>query len=155
MYAIRSYYGGIDISDLTHVINFSLPEDPEAYIHRIGRTGRAGKTGVAITFVGPREFRRFSFIQKVSKSDIRRESVPDARDVIETKRMRIISQLSAINTDDAEASPFIPIAEQLLEDKSPEVLVAALLDHFYKDELDASKYQNIASGKQERRNNFV
>lgn len=142
---------GIDISDLTHVINFSLPEDPEAYIHRIGRTGRAGKTGVAITFVGPREFRRFSFIQKVSKSDIRRESVPDARDVIETKRMRIISQLSAINTDDAEASPFIPIAEQLLEDKSPEVLVAALLDHFYKDELDASKYQSIATGKQERR----
>jgi len=141
---------GIDISDLTHVINFSLPEDPEAYIHRIGRTGRAGKTGIAITFVGPREFRRFSFIQKVSKSEIRRESVPDANDIIETKRTRIISQLSAITTEDGQDSPFITIAEQLLEDKRPEDVVASLLDHFYKDELDVSKYQSISSGRNER-----
>ncbi|MGE4453038.1 MAG: DEAD/DEAH box helicase [Sphaerochaeta sp.] len=142
---------GIDISDLTHVINFSLPEDPEAYIHRIGRTGRAGKTGIAITFVGPREFRRFSFIKKVSKSEIRRESVPDANDIIETKRARIISQLSAISSEEAIESPFLPIAEQLLEDKRPEDVVASLLDHFYKDELDASKYQHISQGREERR----
>ncbi|MBJ2355587.1 DEAD/DEAH box helicase [Sphaerochaeta sp. S2] len=141
---------GIDISDLTHVINFSLPEDPEAYIHRIGRTGRAGKSGIAITFVGPREFRRFSFIQKVSKSEIRRESVPDANDIIETKRTRIISQLSAIATEEGQESPFLTIAEQLLEDKRPEEVVASLLDHFYKDELDVSKYQHISSGRNER-----
>ncbi|MGH0054115.1 MAG: DEAD/DEAH box helicase [Sphaerochaetaceae bacterium] len=142
---------GIDISDLTHVINFSLPEDPEAYIHRIGRTGRAGKTGIAITFVGPKEFRRFSFIKRVSKSEIRRESVPDASDIIEIKRARIVSQLSAISTADAQESPFLSIAEQLLEDNRPEDVVASLLDHFYKDELDASKYQNIASGKNEHK----
>jgi ATP-dependent RNA helicase DeaD len=140
---------GIDISDLTHVINFSLPEDPEAYIHRIGRTGRAGKSGIAITFVGPREFRRFSFIQKVSKSEIRRESVPDANDIIETKRTRIISQLSAITTEEGQGSAFLTIAEQLLEDKRPEEVVASLLEHFYKDELDVSKYQHISSGRNE------
>lgn len=138
---------GIDISDLTHVINYTLPEDPEAYIHRVGRTGRAGKTGVAITFVAPREFKRFSFIKKVAKSEIRRESVPDAGEIIRAKRARILSKLSSLNEDEAENSPFRSIAEQLLDGKKPELLVTALLDHFYKDELDASKYQQISADR--------
>jgi len=45
---------GIDVQDLTHVINYALPQDPESYVHRIGRTGRAGKEGIAITFITPR-----------------------------------------------------------------------------------------------------
>ncbi|MGE4584336.1 MAG: DEAD/DEAH box helicase [Sphaerochaeta sp.] len=142
---------GIDISDLTHVINYSLPEDPEAYIHRVGRTGRAGKTGVAITFVAPREFKRFSFIKRVSKTDIRRETVPEASEIIKTKRARILAQLSALSDESTETSMFLPIAEQLLEDKRPELVVAALLDHFYKDELDVSKYQQISGGRDDRR----
>ncbi|NLK06209.1 MAG: DEAD/DEAH box helicase [Spirochaetales bacterium] len=142
---------GIDISDLTHVINFSLPEDPDAYIHRVGRTGRAGKTGIAITFVAPREFKRFSFIKKVSKTDIRRESVPEASQIIQIKRARILSQLTALEEKTGEDSPFLPIAAQLLEGKDPELVVSALLDHFYKDELDASKYQQISQGRNERR----
>ena len=138
---------GIDISDLTHVINYTLPEDPEAYIHRIGRTGRAGKTGIAITFVAPREFRRFSFIKKVSKNEIRRESVPEAHDIIQTKRSRIITDLSALSQEDIEFSPFYPIAEQILEGKKAESLIASLLEHFYKDELDATKYQQLSGGR--------
>src|SRR5699024_6290610 len=55
---------GLDISDLTHVINYGLPQDPESYVHRIGRTGRAGKTGKAITIIRPGESRRLSFIEK-------------------------------------------------------------------------------------------
>jgi len=141
---------GIDISDLTHVINFSLPEDPDAYIHRVGRTGRAGKTGVAITFVAPREFKRFSFIKKVSKTDIRRESVPEASEIIRIKRARILSRLSALSDEDAQSSHFLPIAEQLLDGKKPEIVVAALLDHFYKDQLDVSKYQHISGSRDDR-----
>lgn len=142
---------GIDISDLTHVINFSLPEDPDAYIHRVGRTGRAGKTGIAITFVAPREFKRFSFIKKVSKTDIRRESVPEASEIIRIKRARILSRLTALSDEEAQSSHFLPIAEQLLDGKRPEVVVAALLDHFYKDQLDVSKYQHIGGGRDDRR----
>jgi ATP-dependent RNA helicase DeaD len=138
---------GIDISDLTHVINFSLPEDPEAYIHRIGRTGRAGKTGVAITFVAPREFRRFSFIKKISKNEIRRESVPEANDIIQIKRARIISELSALDQEDIQFSPFYPIAQELIEGKKAESLVASLLEHFYKDELDVSKYHQLSNNR--------
>ena len=58
---------GIDINNLTHVINYSLPQNPESYVHRIGRTGRAGKEGMAISLVTPHEFRALSKIQKISK----------------------------------------------------------------------------------------
>lgn len=141
---------GIDISDLSHVINYTLPEDPEAYIHRVGRTGRAGKTGVAITFVAPREFKRFSFIQKVSKTDIRRETVPEASEIISVKRARILSKLIELSEETGDDETFLPIAQQLLDGKNPELLVSALLNHFYKDELDLSKYQQIGRGRSER-----
>lgn len=141
---------GIDISDLSHVINYSLPEDPEAYIHRVGRTGRAGKTGVAITFVAPREFKRFSFIKKVSRSEIRRENVPEASQIISIKRARILSKLTALAENTSDDETFLPIAQQLLDGKDPEQLVASLLNHFYKDELDVSKYQNINGGSRDR-----
>ena len=63
---------GIDIIELTHVINYSLPQDPDSYVHRIGRTGRAGKQGTAITFVTSTEYRRLTYIKKTSKSDMKK-----------------------------------------------------------------------------------
>ncbi|WP_320127697.1 DEAD/DEAH box helicase [uncultured Sphaerochaeta sp.] len=142
---------GIDISDLTHVINYSLPEDPESYIHRVGRTGRAGKKGVAITFVGPREFNRFAFIKKVSKNDIRRETVPEASEIIGIKRARILSKLTEILAENPDPNDtFLPLAQQLLEDNTAEQVVLTLLNHFYKDDLDESKYKNIGHSGGER-----
>jgi len=57
---------GLDIHDVTHVINYTIPQNPESYIHRIGRTGRAGKVGTAITFVSPEEYRRLTHIKKLT-----------------------------------------------------------------------------------------
>ncbi len=68
---------GIDISNLTHVINYSLPQDPEKYIHRIGRTGRAGKKGIAISFVSPKEEKAFSFVKKITKANIKQSKTPN------------------------------------------------------------------------------
>ena len=67
---------GIDIQNLTHVINYAIPQDPESYVHRIGRTGRAGKEGTAITFITPEEYRRLMFIKKAARTDIRKEKLP-------------------------------------------------------------------------------
>ena len=91
---------GIDINDLTHVINFSLPQDPEYYVHRIGRTGRAGKEGTAITFVTPEEYRKLLFIQKITKAKIRKEKIPKVKDIIDSKKKRIKTQLKSIIKDD-------------------------------------------------------
>ncbi len=141
---------GIDIQELTHVINFSLPEDPEAYIHRVGRTGRAGKKGTAITFVAPREFKRFTFIRRASKFDIRRESVPNAEDIISTKRARIVTTLTELASKDLNFDLFLPLAQELLEGNNPEDVVVGLLDHFYSDQLDVTKYRSIGGGPQSR-----
>jgi ATP-dependent RNA helicase DeaD len=64
------------VNDISHVINYSLPQDTESYVHRVGRTGRAGKTGKAITFVTPQEYKRIVLIQRVTKTDIQKGNIP-------------------------------------------------------------------------------
>ena len=79
---------GIDVQDLSHVINYALPQDPEAYVHRIGRTGRAGKEGTAITFITPEKYRKLQYIRKSAKTDIRKAKLPGVKDVINTKKLK-------------------------------------------------------------------
>jgi ATP-dependent RNA helicase DeaD len=133
---------GIDVQDLTHVINYSLPQDPESYIHRIGRTGRAGKEGNAVTFITPEEYRKLQFIRKGAKTDIRRRKIPGVRDVIKTKRLRIRANLDNI----IKLRPhheYIDISRKLLEKNKPEDVLAALLQHTFQDELDEQSYTEI------------
>jgi ATP-dependent RNA helicase DeaD len=84
---------GIDIEHITHVINYDIPQDPESYVHRIGRTGRAGKKGVAITFIEPREYRQLRLIEQLVKARIMRRQLPSSADVLERQRELIKSQL--------------------------------------------------------------
>jgi len=84
---------GIDINDLTHVINFSLPQDPEYYVRRIGMTGKTGKEGTAITFVTPDEYGKLLFIQEITKAKIRKEKIPKVKEIIDSKKNRIKTQL--------------------------------------------------------------
>jgi ATP-dependent RNA helicase DeaD len=124
---------GIDISDLTHVINYSMPQDAESYVHRIGRTGRAGKEGTAITFITPDEYRRLIYIKKATKTDIRRERLPGIEEVLNLRKTRIKDEISAL----VEGSPngaFLSLAREILKDFDAEKVVAALLKHSFKDE---------------------
>ncbi len=86
---------GIDVERLTHVVNFNLPFDPESYTHRIGRTGRAGNKGTAITFVTPEENRRLFHLRRASGDGLRKGSVPSVLEVIAAKRGRIVLKASA------------------------------------------------------------
>ena len=70
---------GLDIKDVTHVINYSIPQNPDSYVHRIGRTGRAGKSGIAITLVTPREYRHLRLIEKTAKTSHRQEESADSK----------------------------------------------------------------------------
>lgn len=72
---------GIDIADLTHVINYSLPDDLESYVHRIGRTGRAGKEGIAIALINPYELRRIKMLERTFKVDIRPITAPSGQEI--------------------------------------------------------------------------
>nr|WP_307067397.1 DEAD/DEAH box helicase [Alkalibacillus filiformis] len=84
---------GLDISGVTHVYNFDLPQDPESYVHRIGRTGRAGEKGSAYTFVTPREMDHLKTIEKLTKRQIEKQSFPTYKDVMEGLQEGAIEEL--------------------------------------------------------------
>ncbi len=117
---------GIDIDNITHVVNFDIPQDPESYVHRIGRTGRAGNTGVAMTFITPREFRQLKLIERMAKTKIQRRQLPTAANVIERQRDQIISKMQTV-LELSAYHDYLPIAESLLEDYSAEDIAAAAL----------------------------
>ncbi|MGE5480742.1 MAG: DEAD/DEAH box helicase [Chloroflexota bacterium] len=130
---------GIDIQNLTHVINYSLPQDAESYVHRVGRTGRAGAEGTAITFVTPREGRNLLYIRRASKTEIRKGKIPAIRDIINSKMEWIKSALDNL-TEETIEKIFYTLAEELVKDKEPKDVIAALLKFSFKDELDATNY---------------
>lgn len=134
---------GIDVNDLTHVINFNLPQDPESYVHRIGRTGRAGKHGTAITIVSPREKRDLQFIERLTKTTIRRETIPSIADVVSTKTMKLKTEMQAM-IEKGQHEIYLELAKELLEDNAePEVVVAALMRYSMKDTLAEGSYREI------------
>ncbi|WP_078556269.1 DEAD/DEAH box helicase [Bacillus alkalicellulosilyticus] len=117
---------GLDISGVTHVYNFDIPQDPESYVHRIGRTGRAGKTGLAITFVTPREIDHLKTIERVSKRKITRGSVPSFSEAIEGQQRLTVERLLE-TVQQKEFKAYRGFAEQLLEDNDSVTLLAAAL----------------------------
>lgn len=141
---------GIDISGLSHVVNYSLPFDGATYVHRIGRTGRAGSTGEAITFVCPNEVRKLGFLQravrKASKGEMVESEIPSVDKVIEKKRSYLFDQLKNDLTTQKESEipeQFIKMAQELYTEDSAENVLAALLAVTYGKKLDKSRYGKI------------
>lgn len=141
---------GIDINNLSHVINYSLPQDSESYVHRIGRTGRAGNQGTAITFISPAEMRRFGFLKRDIKADIRKQALPTPQDIVATKRRRIKDELQEIIESDNYAD-YGDMATELLAEYAPEVALSALLRLAFRSELDESNYPEIRSFSVDRK----
>ncbi|MCX6113435.1 MAG: helicase C-terminal domain-containing protein, partial [Proteobacteria bacterium] len=140
---------GIDINKMTHVINYSLPQDPESYVHRIGRTGRAGNKGTAVTFITPMEYKKLVFIQRETKTDIRKAEIPKVKDIIKIKKARITEKL--IETIEHEDnSNYTVWAEQVLEKYDAQRIIGALLRYSFKDELDESSYSEISDVRASR-----
>ena len=140
---------GIDVNDLSHVINYSIPQEAESYVHRIGRTGRAGKEGTAITFITPQEYRRLLQIQRIVKTEIRKERVPEVKDVIQAKKFRLMEELNGILAE-GNYDNFKDFAKELLNGEQALDLVAALLKHAYDDILDENNYNEISEVKLEK-----
>ncbi|MFR9503922.1 MAG: DEAD/DEAH box helicase [Rikenellaceae bacterium] len=141
---------GIDVNNLTHVINYSLPQDSESYVHRIGRTGRAGNKGTAITFITKSEMRHFGFMKRDINVEIKREELPTAQDIVAMKRNKIKSDLREIITND-NYSDQDEIVSDLLELYSPEVALGALLRLAFRSELDESNYPEIRTFSVDRK----
>jgi ATP-dependent RNA helicase DeaD len=117
---------GLDIPDVTHVINYDIPMDPESYIHRIGRTGRAGREGEAVTLVEPRERRQLYSIEKLIGRKLAPGRIPSAADVARRRRERFKKQVAeAIEAGDMESQ--LLLVEELSEEYDATEIAAAAL----------------------------
>ena len=134
---------GIDVNDLSHVINYAIPQEAESYVHRIGRTGRAGKQGTAITFITPFEYRKLLQIQKITKTEIKKEQVPGVKDVILAKKTRLFDTVKELIAN-GDSETYQEMAKELLDQEAtPIQVIAAILKSCYEDELEESNYSNI------------
>jgi ATP-dependent RNA helicase DeaD len=119
---------GLDISNVSHVINFDMPQDPESYVHRIGRTGRAGRSGEAITLVHPMEFRQLRQIERVARTRIQRRELPTIRDLIERRR-EVLKEKLKVSLTSGDLADYRQVVAELLEEQdvdSVDVAAAAL-----------------------------
>ncbi|MCI0469685.1 MAG: DEAD/DEAH box helicase, partial [Nitrospirae bacterium] len=105
---------GLDIKNVTHVINYNIPQNPDSYVHRIGRTGRAGMSGIAITLVNPREYRHLKLIEKTAQTIIDRKKLPTTEDVFRARMRGIDEDVSGI-INDGRHSAYIAAVGSLSE----------------------------------------
>ena len=166
---------GIDISGLSHVVNYSLPFDTATYVHRIGRTGRAGTTGIAVTFVRPEERRKLGYFiknaERATKKKLTEEKVPTVNEVLTLKETRVINELkeklfeevdcraALAMTEDTAPEPvegplqvlrsvpekFQNLAEELCQNQDPQAVVASLLSIMYGEKLSPKHYGKIST----------
>lgn len=125
---------GIDVENITHVINYELPEDTESYVHRIGRTGRANREGTAYSLVTAREYMVLKQIEKITKSKIRRKEVPTIDDIYEVKYKSIMDRVKE-TIESNQSSNFTVLASELDEEYNLVDVAAALMKMLFDKEL--------------------
>ena len=148
---------GLDVNSLTHVIHYSLPDDPEVFVHRSGRTGRAGKDGISMSLIKPEETRKLSQIKSQTKIEIVEKQIPKGEDIIKAQVAGVFEQLFTEHED------FFDFDDSLIPDLSnfsKEELVHQLLQFQLKDlalyyknnnDLTAQKLKAESETKESRR----
>jgi ATP-dependent RNA helicase DeaD len=147
---------GIDIPELSHIIQYEPPEDPEAYIHRAGRTGRAGASGEAVTLVNVLEKSELQRIASRFDIDMIERPLPTDDDVSAIVSQRITALLEAQlrsrdNLQVERMQRFVPLARELGESDDGSSLIAMLLDDYYQQTLYAPPPQPPSESSQERK----
>ena len=145
---------GIDVNDLTHIINYNLPDERETYIHRSGRTGRAGKRGMCVTIVHTREEHKIREIEKLLKKEIVRKKIPDGKEICMIQLMSMIDKVMAIETIDNQIKDFLPAIMLRLQSLDREELIKRFVStefnrflNYYKGAADINIYDKDKKGK--------
>ena len=142
---------GIDVDNVTHVINYQLPDEIETYTHRSGRTGRAGNKGVSIIIVTQSESRKIRSIEKILQTKITAKKIPTGIEICETQLYHLAQKIHQTEVND-EIEPYLPKVEEVLGDLSKEQLIQRLVSvefarfhNYYKNAKDLN-----TSGGRER-----
>ncbi|MDR2127196.1 MAG: DEAD/DEAH box helicase [Prevotellaceae bacterium] len=160
---------GLDVNDLTHVINYNLPDDVEIYTHRSGRTGRANKKGIAVSIIHTREHNRIREIERMVKKQFKKENVPSGLDICKRQLFYQIERMEHVQVNDEKIDQFLPHVFKKLEYLPKEDIIRRFVSlefnrflDYYKNAVDLnipdkpSKDENHKSQKErncENRNN--
>ena len=131
---------GLDVDDLSHIINYNLPDDDEIYIHRSGRTARAGKKGISIAIIHAREIRRIKDIEKIFGISFSKELVPNGLEICQKRLYALIDKVEKVEVNEKQIEPFLPAIHEKLEWLDREELIK----HFVSTEFNRylSYYKN-------------
>ena len=147
---------GIDVNNLSHIINYNFPDDPEIYVHRSGRTGRAGNKGISILIINTREMRKIKELEKQFKINFSREQVPSGKDICTKQLFSLIDKIEKVEVDEKQIEQFLPDIYKKLEWLSREELIK----HFVSAEFNQflsyyknSKDLNVSSNKSSMKSN--
>ena len=127
---------GLDVDDLTHVINYSLPDDTESYTHRSGRTGRAGKTGTSIAIINLREKGKLREIERIIGKKFIAGEMPTGKQICEKQLIKVIDELEKVKVNEEEITDFMPEIYRKLEWLSKEDLIKRMVSHEFNRFLD-------------------
>lgn len=106
---------GLDVNDLSHVINYSMPDDPEVYIHRSGRTGRAGKSGISVSILHMKETGRLKQIERIARKKFERKLVPGGDEICEKQLFHLINRVLSVETNESQIGKYLPQILQKFE----------------------------------------
>jgi ATP-dependent RNA helicase DeaD len=145
---------GIDVQGITHVINYELPDDPEVYTHRSGRTGRAGKSGICLSIITPREVYRIKQIERMNNTRFHKLDIPAGKDVCRKQFFHFIDKLLNANISHGEYETYLPLLKEKFAHVDKEEImqrVAALeFDRFLQYYENAVDLNNVDSGRTRR-----
>jgi ATP-dependent RNA helicase DeaD len=148
---------GIDVNDVTHVINYNLPDDTENYTHRSGRTARAGKSGISIIILNIREASRIREIERIINKKFTKKNVPTGPEICEKQLFHLVKKIHDTEVSDEEISDFLPPINEMLKDLSREELIKRMVAtdfnrflDYYRDAHDLN-VESREKGVRERR----
>lgn len=140
---------GLDIDDISHVFNYHLPDDAEVYVHRIGRTGRAGKTGVAITLLSPKEKRRLREVEALTKQPLTKKELPTPEDITKHRESQVVEKLK-VWLGRGRFKRELEMVQELIEAGHDPLNIAAAAIKISRGEEKQRPIAEIASLKDER-----
>ncbi len=114
---------GLDVDNLSHVINYSLPDDPEVYVHRSGRTGRAGNKGISLTIAHSRELSKIKALEKMVRKTFQKDLIPGGQEIVEKRLYNLIDKIKQTEVSESQIAPFLDDIFDKFEDLSKEELI--------------------------------
>jgi ATP-dependent RNA helicase DeaD len=151
---------GLDVQELTHIINYNLPDDPEIYVHRSGRTGRAGNSGVSVSIIHTRELNRIKDLERMARKTFERKMVPGGKEICEKQLFKLVDTVEKTVVND-EIEKYLPVIYKKLEWLSREELIKHFISvefnrflEYYKDAPDLNATGRSSGERSERSDRF-